>query len=135
MTTRRTPAQFIADRAVHAAALHAWEIGGSMGLGLWRTQFKHAHGVDLPYALLVRAVLYGIGQLPDDAPVAVGYPLTGVGRAQWDADPRHLIAEARQIEAALAAGRYGSARWTAYAMRCEETKARWIAVIEEAEKR
>lgn len=64
----------------------------------------------------------------------VSYPLFGVAYALWDTDPRHLIAEARQIEVALAAGRYGTARWTAYAMRDAEANARWVKRIEEAER-
>lgn len=49
--------------------------------------------------------------------------------------PLAPIAEARQIEAALAAGRYGAARWTALAMRDAEAKVWWVKRIEEAERK
>lgn len=64
----------------------------------------------------------------------LSHQLSGVAYALWDADPRHLVDQVRQIEAALAAGRYGSARWTAFAMRDEEARARWVKRIEEAER-
>lgn len=63
------------------------------------------------------------------------YPLSPVAYALWDADERHLADQARQIEAAIAAKRYGSARWALWAMRDEGARAEWTKVIEEAERR
>lgn len=62
------------------------------------------------------------------------YPLRAASYAQWDAAQRHEDDQARQIRAAIAAKRYGSAWWALWAMRDEEARAMWKRRIEEAER-
>lgn len=64
----------------------------------------------------------------------MNYRYEGIAYTQWDAAPRHLADQARQITAAIAAGRYGSAWWAQGAMRDEAARAMWAKRIEEAER-
>lgn len=64
----------------------------------------------------------------------MNYRYEGIAYTQWDAAPRHLADQARQIVAAIAAKRYGSARWALWAMRDEGAREEWKRRIEEAER-